>query len=133
MGGSTIQNAANVVSTDFTGTIIGDNLIRCTNECTVTVTGTDVDVDKLTQIKFTIDTNPIYIVYNSYLWDVVSKEKNKTVIKSKIGKRYILSKEVIENINQSLTLKGTTQDIAQGVVTKAYTSSFPLTEIIYYV
>lgn len=129
MGGSTIQNATTVVSTDFTGTIVGDNLIRCTNECTVTITGTDADINKLTRIKFTIDTSPIYIVYNSYLWEVVSKEKNKTVIKSRIGKRYILSREVRGDVGQSVTLKGATQDIAQGTVTEAYTSSFPLTEI----
>lgn len=129
MGGSTIQNAATIVSGDFTGTLVGESLIRCTKECIVTITGKDSNVNELREIKFTIDTNPIYVVYNGQMWETVSKEGDKTVIKSKVGKRYILSRAVMGSINQSLTLKGATENIAQGTTTEAYTSSFPLTEI----
>lgn len=129
MGGSVIQNAAAVVSEDFTGTVVGDNLIRCTKECTVTITGKDADVNNLRGIKFTTDANPIYIVFNALMWETVSQEKDKTVIKSKVGKRYILSREIIGTVGENITLKGTTENIAQGTTTKAYTSSFPLTEI----
>ena len=130
MGGSSIQNATTIVSEDFTGTMIGtnNNTLNCTKVCTVTITGTDLKLKDIEQIKFTIDTVPIYIKI-SPLWVTVSEEKNKIVIKTRVGQPYIISRRLMGDKDHSFTLKGTTENITQGTATKAYTSSFPLTEI----
>ena len=64
-----------------------------------------------------------------YLWETVSEEKNKVVIKTRIGIYYRTSRVLQGDTGQKITLKGTSEDIAQGTITEAYTSSFPLTEI----
>lgn len=133
MGGSTIQNATTIVSTDFTGKIfsVQNKTLVCNSPCTVTITGTDIKLEDIKKIKFTIDTTPIYIYISSAgkSWEQVTVEKNKIVLKSKVGYYYQVSRAIQGDAGQSITLKGTTEDIAQGTVTKAYTSSFPLTEI----
>lgn len=135
MGGSTIQNATTIVSGDFTGEIgyyAKDTLI-CKTETTVTITGTDLNIENIEKIKFTIDTEPIYIyVKNSagkIIWDIVKAEKNKITIKSKLNYYYQISRPLQGQTGSSITLKGSTEDISQGTVTDSYTSSFPLTEI----
>ena len=63
MGGSSIQNATTIVSEDFKGTInkfVNDTII-CTHKSTVTITGTDIKLEDVKQIKFTIDSSTIYI------------------------------------------------------------------------
>ena len=50
-------------------------------------------------------------------------------IRTRKGTYYRASRVLQGDTGQSITLKGTTETIAQGTVTKAYTSSFPLTEI----
>lgn len=137
MGGSLIQNATTIESTDFTGTITnyaGDRIV-CTNSSKVTITGTGIKLEDIKQIKFTIDTTPVYIstedIYGVKNWETVSTEANKIVIKTKPGSNYLLSRKLQVKIGQSVTLKGTTETIKQGEVTESYTSSFPLTEIDY--
>ena len=51
------------------------------------------------------------------------------VIKTRARNYYRTSKVLQGGSGTSITLKGTTENIAQGTVTEAYTSSFPLTEI----
>ena len=52
MGGSSIQNATNIVSEDFTGTKVtyANDVLKCTNECTITITGTDIKVENIKKI-----------------------------------------------------------------------------------
>ena len=132
MGGSVIQNATKIESEDLTGEITNGTLI-CKSETTVTITGTDLKLENIKQIKFTIDTNPIYVwiknTANNIVWDVVSETANKIVLKSKLNYYYQISRPVDAQTGQRITLKGTTENISQGTVTEAYTSSFPLTEI----
>ena len=135
MGGSTIQNATKIDSEDFTGEITQyakDTLI-CKTETTVTITGTDLNIEDIEKIKFTIDANPIYVYIknstNKIVWDIVSTEKNKIVLKSKLNYYYQISRPLQGKAGDNITLKGTTENIAQGTVTETYTSSFPLTEI----
>lgn len=133
MGGSTIQNATTIVTTDFRGKIYGNlnKTIICTAPSTVTITGTDIRIQDINEIKYTIDTVPIYIHKSpaGKSWEVISSEKNKIVIRSKVGHYYQVSRAVQGSQGDSITFKGTTEDIKQGTVAKAYTSSFPLAEI----
>lgn len=133
MGGSSIQNATTITSTDFTATIFSlqNHTIKCTSESTVTITGTDIKLEDLKLIKFTIDTEPIYIYYSSagQSWQKVSVTKDKIVLKSRIGAYYQVSRALQGTQGNTINFKGTTENIAQGTVTDAYTSSFPLTEI----
>lgn len=133
MGGSSIQNATTVTSTNFTGKIfsVQNKTLVCTNPCTVTITGTDIKLEDIKTIKFTIDTTPIYIYISSagQSWEKVTIEKNKIILKSKVGYYYQVSRAIQGDTGQVVTLNGTTENIKQGTVTEAYTSSFPLTEI----
>ena len=136
MGGSSIQNATTIESETFTGKKIAGTgkLIECTSPATVTITGTDLKIEDIKKIKYTIDSSPIYIDVRfeegarSY-WLKTSVEKNKIVIKSRAGGIYEVSRPLNSVDGQIISLSGTTENITQGTVTKAYTSSFPLTEI----
>nr|DAX00762.1 MAG TPA: Major capsid protein [Microviridae sp.] len=137
MGGSSIQNASAIVSGDFTGTVSNNEFTNpshyliCTSPATVTITGTDLKLEDIKKIKFTLDSQPIYIdiIAIETSWEKVSIEKNKIVIKSREGVYYRTSRKIEANNGTSITLKGTTENIAQGTVTDSYTSSFPLSEI----
>jgi hypothetical protein len=133
MGGSAIQNATTIVSTDLTGLVYKNTYtfdFFCTTPTTVTITGTDIKLEDIKRIKFTLDSEPIYIeIVQIDDWEKVSVEKNKIIIKTKTGYYYKTSRKIQVNPGTSVTLKGTTENITQGTVTKKYTSSFPLTEI----
>lgn len=134
MGGSMVQNATTIVTGDFTGEIsIAKDTLICKSQTTVTITGTELNIEEIKKIKFTIDTSPIYInIQNStgkVLWDIESANKNKIVLKAKLNYYYQLSRPIQGETGKSITLKGTTENIAQDTVTEAYTSSYPLTEI----
>ena len=137
MGGSSIQNVTNIESTDFTGKIASDGTTKtliCETESTVTITGTDLKLEDIKKILFTIDQSPIYIDVRydeggRNFWQKVSVGKDKIVLKTIEGRYYQLSRNIVGTAGDNVTLKGSTEDIAQGTVTEAYTSSFPLTEI----
>jgi hypothetical protein len=133
MGGSTIQNATTIVSGDFTGNVYKNTYtfdFQCTVPTTVTITGTDLNLNDIKRIKFILDSQPIYIeIVDMDAWEKVSVEKNEIVLKAKVGNYYKTSRSIQVTPGTSVTLKGTSEDIAQGTVTEAYTSSFPLTEI----
>ena len=135
MGGSTVQNATTIVSGDFSGEVsyYANDTLVCKTETTVTITGTDLKIENIKKIKFTIDTEPIYVfIKNSagqIIWDIVSAESKKIVIKSKLNYYYQISRPLEIETGKSVTLKGATENISQGTVAEAYTSSFPLTEI----
>ena len=134
MGGSSVQNATTIVSGDFVGKITVSNAdLECTSPSTVTITGTDIKLENIEKIKYTIDSNPVYIYLkdtaNRYLWETVSEEANEVTIQTRKGYYYRISRVLQGSEGQSITLNGTTENIAQGTVTSAYTSSFPLTEI----
>jgi hypothetical protein len=133
MGGSSIQNATTIVSGDFGGKVYRNTYtfdFYCTEPTTVTITGTDIKLEDIKEIKFTLDSEPIYIkIVDIDAWEKVSVDKNKIVIKAKAGQYYKTSRTIQVDPGTSVTLKGTTENIKQGTVTKAYTSSFPLTEI----
>lgn len=133
MGGSTIVNATTITSTDFTGELHTAKMdLLCKTESTVTITGDDIKPENIDKIKFTIDTTPIYItipIINTGYWTIVSTEKNKIVARTKVGQYYKMSRQIQGNIGQSITLKGTTENIKQGKEVKTYTSSYKLEEI----
>jgi hypothetical protein len=135
MGGSLIQNATTIETTDFTGTInmYSNAILMCKTPSTITITGTDVNLEAIERVKFTIDTQPIYLYIKDtagrFLYEIISKDNNKVVLKTQERYAYQVSRELQGTEGQSITLKGTTENIAQGTVTEAYTSSFPLTEI----
>ena len=135
MGGSTIQNATTIESEDFVGNIVlyGNDTLKCTSPSTVTITGTNVKLENIEKVKYILDSNPIYIKLRDaagrYLWETVSEEANKVVNRTQTGFYYQASRVLQGATGQSITLKGTTENITQGTVTEAYTSSFPLTEI----
>lgn len=135
MGGSTIQNATNIETQNFTGKIVlySNDTLECTNPCTITITGTDVKIEDIKKVLFTIDTQPIYLnivdTAGRVSYDIVSANKNEVIIKTRQGTYYQTSKVLQGSPGTSITLTGATEDITQGTVTEAYTSSFPLTEI----
>ena len=59
MGGSSIQNATTVTSGDFTGILnskeFGTPYLVCTSPSTVTITGTNLKLENIKKIKYTID------------------------------------------------------------------------------
>ena len=64
MGGSLIQGETNIESTDFTGKIANDltnKTLICETESTVTITGTNLNLEDIKKVLFTIDTQSIYI------------------------------------------------------------------------
>ena len=133
MGGSSIQNATTIVTEAFTGKIrrYGYEALQCTTPSTVTITGTDVKIEDIKQIKYTIDTVPVYIETRptDEAWEKVTVEKNKIVLKRRVGYLYKLSRVLQAETETIITIKGATENVSQGTVAEAYTSSFPLTEI----
>ena len=135
MGGSSIQNATTITSEDFTGkiTLYSSDNLNCIAPSTITITGTDVNLKDIKGIKYIIDTSPIYLYIvdsaGGILYDIVTAEKNKVVLRTRTGTYYRISRALQGQTGDSITLKGTTENIEQGTVTEAYTSSFPLTEI----
>lgn len=132
MGGSTIQNAMTITSVDFTGVVntYSSDTLTCSKACTITITGTNVSLEDIKKIKFTIDAEPIYIISTGKnVWETVSKEKGKLVIKSIPGYYYQLSRPLVVEGGKTVTLKGATENITNGTVTERYTSKFPLAEI----
>ena len=136
MGGSSIQNATSIVSTTFIGKAVdgGHNIITCTGAATATITGTDLKIEDIKKIKFTIDSVPIYVNVRfeegaRSVWEKVTVEKNKIVIRSRENHIYEISRMLSLKPGEIATLAGTREDIVAGTVTNSYTSSFPLTEI----
>jgi hypothetical protein len=133
MGGSSIQNATTIESEDITGNVYKNTYtfdFFCTTPTTVTITGTDLKLGDIKRVRFTLDSEPIYLeIVDIDSWEKVSVEKNKIVLKSKVGYYYKTSRTIQVSPGTSVTLKGTTENITQGTVTESYTSSFPLTEI----
>ena len=55
MGGSSIQNATTIESSDFRGIKYGRNdILTCDMPATVTITGTDIKLEDIKKIKFTL-------------------------------------------------------------------------------
>ena len=135
MGGSSIQNSTTIVSTEFTAKIVNNtsNLVISKTSSTVTITGTDLKIENIKKIKYLIDGSPIYIDVRfeeggRNCWEKVTIEKNKIVLRTMADGYYSVSRTLTGEGND-IIIKGTTENITQGTVTDAYTSSFPLTEI----
>lgn len=131
MGGSIVQNATTIVTGMFKGVIDIDwNGLRCTSAPVITFTGTNVNLNDIKKIKFTVDSNDVYMqMPAANLYTIVTDEDNKKVIKLIEGYRYVFLRSFQGSMGEEITLQGATENIAQGTVTEAYTSSFPLTEI----
>lgn len=131
MGGSIIQNATTVVTGMFKGVIDIDwNGLRCTSAPEITFTGTDVNLNDIKKIKFTVDSNAVYMqMPAANLYTIETDEANKKVIKLIEGYRYVFLRSFQGSMGEEITLQGAEENITQGTVTEAYTSSFPLTEI----
>lgn len=131
MGGSIVQNATTIVTGIFKGVIDIDwNGLRCTSAPEITFTGTNVNLNDIKKIKFTVDSNDVYMqMPAANLYTIETNEDNKKVIKLIEGYRYVFLRSFQGSMGEEITLQGAKENITQGTVTEAYTSSFPLTEI----
>ena len=131
MGGSIVQNATTIVTGMFKGVIDIDwNGLRCTSAPKITFTGTNVKLNDIKKIKFTVDSNDVYMQMPAEnLYTIETDEDNKKVIKLIEGYRYVFLRSFQGSMGEEITLQGATENITQGTATEAYTSSFPLTEI----
>lgn len=133
MGGSLIQDASRIVTTQFKGIKNGlsNAVLKCTNEATITITGTNVDLKNIKEFQFSVDGNIVAMryKYGSAGWKLKTDEPNKKELTTIIGETYKFEYIFQGEQGTEITLGGKTQDITQGQVTKAYTSSFPLTQI----
>lgn len=133
MGGSTIQNATTIVTSDFEGEKNGQStsVLKCLKAATITLTGTDVNLQDIKEFQFSIDGNVAAMKYKHGAdgWKITTDEPNKKVITTIAGYSYVFEYYFQGEIGKQITLKGKSQIITQGTVTEAYTSSFTLTEI----
>lgn len=135
MGGSMIVSAMTIESGDFTAMLPSrvNKYITCMSPSTITITGKNIKLEDVKQIKYTLDGSPIYIRMKDddgrYSWDIVSQENDKIVIKSQTGRGYQVSREIQGEPGTKITIKGTTENIAEGTVVETYTSSYLLEEI----
>lgn len=136
MGGSTIINKTTIESRTFTGKVLESStkLLECTGPASVTITGTNLKIEDIKKIKYTIDSSPIYIDVRfeegaRNYWEKVSVEKTKIVIKSRAGGIYEVSRPLNANKGQIINLSGTTENITLGTEVESYTSSYKLEEI----
>ena len=135
MGGSTIVSAMTIESGDFTAMLPSriNKYITCMTPSTITITGKNIKLEDVKKIKYTIDGSPIYIYMKDdegrYAWDIISQENDKIVIKSQKGRGYQLSRDIQGVAGTEITIKGTTENIAEGTVVETYTSSYRLEEI----
>lgn len=135
MGGSKIVNSSTIVSTDFTAEIANNTskLIICKTPSTVTITGSDLKIENIRNIKYTMDSGPLIIDVRydeggRNYWEKVSVERDKIVLKTVVGHYYQVSR-VLTGEGQDITIKGTTEIIKQGQEVNTYTSSYRLEEI----
>jgi hypothetical protein len=131
MGGSSIQNATTIDTGIFKGVIDTDyNKLRCTSANTITFTGTNVNLNDIKKILFTVDSQDVYMqMPEANLYTIETDEADTKVIKLIEGYRYVFSRSFQGSMGDEIILQGATEDIAQDTVTETYTSSFPLTEI----
>lgn len=135
MGGSVIVDAMTITSTDFVGNIVNyaNDTLKCTTVSEVTISGKNVRFEDIEKVEYIIDSQPVYIYIkdtaNRVLWDVVSTKQDEIVIKSRLGTYYRVTKQLQGDVEQSITFKGTTENITKGTEVKAYTSSYRLEEI----
>lgn len=133
MGGSMVQNAKTIITTDFTGTKNGlsNKVLKCTKVATITITGDEVNLQDITEFQFTVDGNMVAMryKYNSAGWTVITDEPNKKVLTTVEGVTYYFERIFQGDQGAEISLKGRTQNITQGVEVKTYTSSYKLEEI----
>ena len=137
MGGSTVQNATTIVATGWEGLKdIGDNSVLlyegAESAAKITITGTDIDLNSIKTIQYKLDSNIIEMRFfpteiDNY-FNILEKSANKVVLGLK-RQYYFFNYKFKGEIGTRYTLSSCTQNISQGEVTEAYTSSFPLTEI----
>lgn len=133
MGGSIIQNAKTIVTSDFVGTKNGlsNKVLKCTKAATITITGDDINLQDIKEIQFSVDGNTVAMSYKYGVagWTLTTDEPNKKVITTIIGETYLFDYIFQGEQGKAITLKGKTQNIIQGTEIKAYTSSYKLEEI----
>ena len=85
MGGSTIQNATKIITTEFTGIKNGasTNVLKCTSETTITITGTDINLQDIKGFQFSVDGNTAVMAYKYGVagWTITTDEPNKKIAK----------------------------------------------------
>lgn len=133
MGGSTIQNSTKIVTSGFTGIKDGlsNTVLKCTSVATITITGTDIDLASISGFQFSVDGNTVVMPYKHGRpgWKIETDEPDRKVITTILKEGYRFEYTFQGEQGTEITLAGKTQEISQGTVTNAYTSSFPLTEI----
>ena len=82
MGGSVIQNATTITTEIFKGVIDIDwDGLRCTSAPKITITGTDVNLNNITKLKFTVDSQAVYMnMPKANLYTIETNEKNKKLL-----------------------------------------------------
>ena len=100
------------MSEDFSGRIINEytrDYLACQTKTKVTITGAGLKLEDIKKIKFTIDSNPIYLTYDSSQWNVITNEGNKIEIETKLGYYFQLSRPVQGNRGDVINLNITRQ------------------------
>lgn len=133
MGGSIVQNAKTIITTDFVGTKNGlsNKALKCTKIANITITGDNIKLEEINEFQFSVDGNTVGVryKYNTPGWKITTDEPNKKVITTIIGETYYFEYIFQGEQNTAITLKGKTQNITQGTEVKTYTSSYKLEEI----
>lgn len=133
MGGSIVQNATTIVTSNFTGTKNGlsNKVLKCTSKATITITGTNIKLQDITEFQFSVDGNTVVMPYKygKIGWELTTDEPNKKVVSTIVGETYLFEYIFQGEQGTEITLKGTTQNITQGTEVKTYTSSYRLEEI----
>ena len=137
MGGSSIQNKTTIVADAWTGKVNGRRNLRYTgadSAAKITITGTNININDIESIKYTLDGAELEMMFvpqliNGEYFNVIENTPDKIVLGLKRQRDYFFLREFAVPDGTLVKLSETTDNIAQGTVSKAYTSSFPLTEI----
>lgn len=137
MGGSSVQSKTTIVADAWSGIVNGYRNLRYTGEDSaskITITGVDININDIESIKYTLDSAEIEMMFvpqmiNNEYFNVIEQGRNKIVLGLKKGRDYFFLRQFSVPNGTLVNLSETTENIAQGTVAKAYTSSFPLTEI----
>ena len=138
MGGSSIQNATTIVADGWKGIKNTSNkstlffLNEGEPKPKITITGTNINQNDIKTIKYKLDDKIIDMKFYpqdlNFNFNVLVNTPNRIILELK-KLYYFFDYEFQGNLGDKYTLGSYTQNIAQGTVAEAYTSSFPLTEI----
>ena len=122
MGGSVVQNATTIVAEGWKGSIdIGDKSVLLyegkESEAKITITGTNINLNDIKTIQYTLDSNTIEMRFfpteiDNY-FNILENKPNKVVLGLK-RQYYFFNYKFTGNIGTEITLSAKTQNITLG-------------------